>query len=94
MYGEEHIFDTYDSIFNIKGNQKFSSDSPLDSMAVHKLAYIIHDKNFEVCSKVQIYPYLHERKIYLNRIKINTQYFYTAMLTPVSDQISHNNRLI
>lgn len=24
-------------------------------------------------------PYLHERKIYLNRIKKNTQYFYTSI---------------
>jgi hypothetical protein len=28
-----------------------------------------------------ITPYLHERRIYLNRVKLNTQYFYTAVQT-------------
>jgi len=26
-------------------------------------------------------PYLHERKIYLNRMKMNTKYFYTTVKT-------------
>lgn len=28
-----------------------------------------------------IMPYLHERKIYLNRMKMNTKYFYTTFQT-------------
>jgi hypothetical protein len=32
-----------------------------------------------VPKRVMIMPYLHERKIFLNRIKKNTQYFYTSI---------------
>ena len=35
---------------------------------------------------VQIVPYLHERRIYLNRMKINTEYFYTTVKTKKSEE--------
>jgi len=28
-------------------------------------------------------PYLHEKKLYLNRQKISTSYFYTSITTPI-----------
>jgi len=31
-------------------------------------------------------PYLHEKKIYLNRIKDHTEYFYTSIETRESDE--------
>ena len=45
------------------------------------MAYVTSDKvNFSTC-KVKYAPYLHEKKIYLNRIKTNTKYFYTSITT-------------
>lgn len=34
-------------------------------------------------------PYLHERKIFLNRIKLNTEYFYTLVETKVEDSYQY-----
>ena len=36
-------------------------------------------------------PYLHDRKIYLNRLKINTDYFYTSVETkPEDEELYHD----
>ena len=47
------------------------------------MAYVTSDKvNFSTC-KLKYAPYLHEKKIYLNRIKTNTSYFYTSISTTI-----------
>lgn len=33
---------------------------------------------------------MHEKRIYLNRIKRNTEYFYTSVETKVKKQVRHN----
>jgi len=35
--------------------------------------------------RVMITPYLHDTRIYLNRIKINTKYFYTSIESKTTD---------
>jgi hypothetical protein len=35
-------------------------------------------------------PYLHERRIYLNKQNINTEYFYTSIDTPVESVTAYN----
>lgn len=40
-----------------------------------------------------ILPYLHERRIYLNQKKVNTNYFYTSVQTKISDIESYNANL-
>ena len=40
--------------------------------------------------RVMITPYLHESRIYLNRIKINTDYFYTSIETQPIGLISNH----
>ena len=35
--------------------------------------------------RIKFMPYLHEKKIYLNRQKINTNYMYTSFETKVKD---------
>ena len=39
---------------------------------------MILNNNYLAPKKIIIVPYLHERKIHLNRIKQNTKYFYTS----------------
>ena len=55
------------------------SGTPLDSIRSHKMAYVITDKVNYTTSRVKYVSYLHEKKIYLNRIKQNTDYFYTSI---------------
>lgn len=38
-------------------------------------------------------PYLHERKIYLNRLKLNTDYFYTSVETKPEDEDLYHEKL-
>ena len=45
----------------------------------HKLVYIIKNPLEYKPSRVVIMPYLHEKRVYLNRIKQNTEYFYTSL---------------
>ena len=78
MY-EDEVFDYYYDIFQLNEGERVKSGTPLDSIRSHKMAYITSDKvNFST-SKVKYVPYLHEKKIYLNRIKLNTEYFYTSI---------------
>ena len=39
-------------------------------------------------------PYLHERKIHLNRLKNNTDYFYTSVETKPEDEEKYYDNLI
>ena len=58
-------------------------DTPLDSFQSHKFLYVMVN-HFDLEPKqLMILPYLHERKIYLNRIKVNTDYFYTSIIKEV-----------
>jgi hypothetical protein len=39
--------------------------------------------------RILILPYLHERRIYLNRKKMNTDYFYTSIETLESEEMAY-----
>jgi hypothetical protein len=61
-------------------------DTPLDSFQSHKFLYVMVN-HFDLEPKqLMILPYLHERKIYLNRIKVNTDYFYTTIIKEVEPE--------
>ena len=62
-------------------NERVRTDTPLNSYQSHRLAYIIIDKNRKKPLRVLVVPYLHERRIYLNRLKPSTEYFYTTIET-------------
>lgn len=50
------------------------------------------DKENFSTSKVKYTPYLHEKKLFLNRIKMNTDYFYTSLKTVLKDAHSDNGK--
>ena len=54
---------------------------------------MITDRYQDRSKKLIILPYLHEKRIYLNRLKKKVEYFYTSVETTVQDQIKHNNLL-
>jgi len=70
------------------------TNTPLDSVRAHRFGYIITDKNGVKPKRLLILPYLHERRIYLNRMKQNTEYFYTSIETDNSKVEEHNSALI
>ena len=53
--------------------------SPVDSITCHKLVYIITNTEKNLPTKILMVPYLHEKRVYLNRYKKNTEYFYTSI---------------
>lgn len=81
QYKAEEIYDTYNNIFLMTPNERVRTDSPLNSYQSHRLAYIIVDKERKNATRVLAVPYLHENRIYLNRMKPSTEYFYTTIET-------------
>ena len=66
---------------------------PYQDSQKHKLAYIVADPKGKTCKEIWIMPFLHDRKIYLQRIKQNTDYFFNTIKTKFCD-ISKYNREI
>ena len=78
-FTEDHLFDNYLNIFDLEDMGKILSNSPISSHSSHKFVYIITNSRELKPHKIMITPHLHEKRIYLNRIKPNTEYFYTAV---------------
>ena len=55
------------------------TNCPIDSISFHKFVYVIKNNIDMRPAKVIVMPYLHEKKIYLNRMKPNTEYFSTSL---------------
>ena len=79
MYTEYDIFDFYFNIFDLRKNETVKASTPLDSFRSHRFGYVLTNSNDLEPKRVMITPYLHDTRIYLNRIKINTDYFYTSI---------------
>jgi len=45
---------------------------------MHKLVYVVKNVN-HTATRLMVLPYLHEKRMYLNREKQNTKYFYTSL---------------
>jgi len=69
--------------------QRVKYGTPLVSKRDHRMAFIFSDRqNFTPCVIMHV-PYLHEKKLYLNRQKISTSYFYTSISTPIDQCRDH-----
>ena len=76
---EEQLYCEYEDIFIMEKGNRVKINSPLQAVGSHKFTYIIYSPPSKPQpKKLMIMPYLHERKIYLNRMKMNTKYFYTT----------------
>jgi hypothetical protein len=65
--------------------------TPLDSISSHKFAYIIQDKDALLPKVLMLTPYLHERRVYLNKPK-SSDLFYTSLETPMTALTAYNRR--
>ena len=73
---ECQLFDTYHEILPLTDNEVVQSASPMQTCLYHRLAYILRNQRELKPRKLLILPYLHERRIYLNRRHTDNQ-FYT-----------------
>ena len=64
---ENQIFDSYTNVLTLQENDYVQTGTPLQTCLYNKLAYIVGNWQNLKSRKVLIMPYLHERKIYLNR---------------------------
>lgn len=76
----DDVLNKYSDILELKHNDKVKKRSPLNALQSHRFAYVILNSTELYPKRVLMMPYLHERKIYFNRIKKNTLYFYTSIL--------------
>lgn len=90
----EQIFDLYEDIFDIEPHEKVKLGFPISSKQAHRNAFVFSDYKKKNSNTLFILPYLDERRIYLNRQKRNTSYFYTSVETQVNEQVQFNNALI
>ena len=67
------------------------AETPLDSFKSHRFGYIISNEKDLEPAQVIITPYLHENRIYLNRIKPNTKYFYTSIESSLDSSSDHHH---
>tara|TARA_B110000285_G_C15118767_1_gene615785 strand:+ start:1798 stop:2109 length:312 start_codon:yes stop_codon:yes gene_type:complete len=54
------------------------------------MAYVTSDRENFTTSKVKYTPYLHEKKLFLNRTKLNVSYFTTSIKTKLKMGDSNN----
>lgn len=85
-YKEVELFDFYDNIFSLGSTIQIRSGTPLDSIRYRRFIYVTRDIDCILPVKIMMLPYLHQRRIYLNRLKDNTNYFYTSIDTPLEQE--------
>ena len=80
-FKENEVFDYYYEIFLLDPGERVKMGTPFNSERDHRMAFITSDRVNLKPAKVMYTPYLHEKKIYITRSKINTEYFYTSIST-------------
>jgi arginine/ornithine N-succinyltransferase beta subunit len=66
-YREGDLFDFYYNVFDLGPSIQIRSGTPMDSIRYHRFVYVTRDRQMEQSCMIMILPYLHERRIYLNR---------------------------
>mmetsp|Transcript_8198 Transcript_8198/g.12570 ORF Transcript_8198/g.12570 Transcript_8198/m.12570 type:complete len:118 (+) Transcript_8198:3002-3355(+) len=76
---QNNLFDKYDDILDLKPTERVHSKNPVICNENHRQVYFT--RNFSSLSPMRmiILPFLHERKLYINRIDRNHRYFYTVI---------------
>ena len=75
---EPQLFDYYTDVMPLGQNVVIQSGTPLQTCLYNRLAYMIRNMAKLKPRKLLIMPYLHERRIYLNRRHMDNQ-FYTVV---------------
>jgi len=75
---EHELFDFYSDILKLKENEYIQIKTPLQTPTYNRLAYMIRNLKDLTSRRLVILPYLHERKLHLNK-RNNTNQFYTMI---------------
>ena len=73
---ENQLFDTYHDVLPLNDSEVVQSGTPMQTCLYNRLAYIVRNQKEVKARRLLIMPYLHERRIYLNRRHLDNQ-FYT-----------------
>jgi hypothetical protein len=73
------MLDFYDNLFDMAGGQEILAENPIVCATFNRMAYISVNSKRYLPKKLMVFPYLHERKIYLNKQKPGNSYFYTTI---------------
>lgn len=66
---QDIYFNKYKNVLKLGDQESIKTNSPIVSVENHRFAYVTLSKNLKDPKKVTVVPYLHERKVYLNRKK-------------------------
>jgi hypothetical protein len=69
----------YQNILDLNPGETVMAKMPILSMELHRKVYVTVNQQFRKPFRVIILPYLHERKIYLNKMKPGNKYYYTSI---------------
>ena len=82
---EYEVFDYYDNILCLKKGETIMIGQPSFTPEANRMMYIVKGKKNESCRKLLFTPYLHERKIMLNKTREDNEYFFTTFDRTESD---------
>jgi hypothetical protein len=78
-FNEHQIFDSYKNLFDLQGGQRILAENPIVCHEFNRMAYFMINPKKHLSKKLIVVPFMHERKIYLNKQKPGNQYFYTVI---------------
>jgi hypothetical protein len=71
----------------MQGGQEILAENPMLCVEFNRMAYISVNPRKFLPKKLMVIPFMHERKIYLNKQKPGHRYFYTTIEEVPEDQI-------
>ena len=75
---EFEVFDFYENILSLDAEERVKTMFPICSLASHRFIYMTQNQRNLLPNKIKILPFLHERKVYLNKIE-SPDVFYTTI---------------
>lgn len=90
--GENNFIDKYINILDMKRGEKVFAQMPVTSMSCHKQIYLISNQVQRQPMKLIVMPYMHERKLFLNKMKETNKYFYTIFTDDDKDVFKENQQ--
>lgn len=66
---QKYFIDKYTNILDLQKGEQVMANMPKMSLICHKQFYITNNFKYKKPYKIIVLPYLHERKLYLNKMK-------------------------
>ena len=76
---DEQIFNSYGNLFDMSSGTEILADNPIVCVEFNRMVYFSKNSRNFGPKKLTVIPYMHERKIYLNKQRPGNHYFYTTI---------------